>query len=63
MADDEEYEYDYGSDADYDYGSDADQENLQSDELIEIENLYYGLCICGYSMLIPYNIHVNFDRG
>jgi hypothetical protein len=42
MSDDEEYEYDYGSDADYDYGSDAEQENLQSDDLIEIENLYYG---------------------
>lgn len=41
---DDEYEYDYGSDADYDYGSDQgeDQQDDGNDELIEIENSYYG---------------------
>jgi hypothetical protein len=40
---DEEYEYDYGSDAEYDYGSDAGNENDGvADELIEIENAFYG---------------------
>ena len=40
MSDDEEYEYDYGSDADQcsdDGGGDPDAE----DELIEIENSFY----------------------
>lgn len=40
----EEYEYDYGSDQEYDYGSD-DGENEGdngNDELIEIENSFYG---------------------
>ena len=39
---DEEYEYDYGSDAEYDYGS--DQENGDNDgnnAIIEIENSFY----------------------
>lgn len=42
---DDEYEYDYGSDADYDYGSDQgdDQQDEGNDELIEIENSYYGM--------------------
>lgn len=41
---DDEYEYDYGSDGDYDYGSDQgdDQHDDGNDELIEIENSYYG---------------------
>ena len=42
---DEEYEYDYGSDASYDYGSDnggEDMENESANELIEIENCFYG---------------------
>lgn len=45
---DEEYEYDYGSDAgdNYDYGSDNDGgdggEDGIADELIEIENAFYG---------------------
>lgn len=42
---DEEYEYDYGSDGDYDYGSDQGENNEESgenDELIEIENSFYG---------------------
>jgi hypothetical protein len=42
---DDEYEYDYGSDADYDYGSDQGEEQQDdgNDELIEIENSYYGM--------------------
>ena len=42
---DEEYEYDYGSEGEYDYGSDQGEENDVSggnDELIEIENSFYG---------------------
>ena len=42
---DEEYEYDYGSDASYDYGSDNGGENMEDEsanELIEIENCFYG---------------------
>jgi hypothetical protein len=44
MSDDEEYEYDYGSDADYDYGSDQGGEEVGegNDDLIEIENCFYG---------------------
>jgi hypothetical protein len=46
MSDDEEYEYDYGSDAEYDYGSDGgneDQENEDADDgVIAIENTFYG---------------------
>jgi hypothetical protein len=52
--DDEEYEYDYGSDQDshYDYGSDqGDADGCDgissghlNDQLIEIENSFYG-CI------------------
>jgi hypothetical protein len=39
---DEEYEYDYGSDAEYNYGSENGSENGDGDdELIEIENAYY----------------------
>jgi hypothetical protein len=47
MSDDEEYEYDYGSDADYDYGSDqgGDDQNEGNDELIEIENSFYGKAV------------------
>jgi hypothetical protein len=44
---DDEYEYDYGSDADEDnYQSDGDQGsegNAVKDELIEIENAFYGM--------------------
>lgn len=47
MSDDEEYEYDYGSDAEYDYGSDGGNENEENDGaddgLIEIENSFYGM--------------------
>ena len=48
---DDEYEYDYGSDADDDnYGSDGGEggeSNGVTDELIEIENAFYGkLAIC-----------------
>lgn len=41
---DDEYEYDYGSDGDYDYGSDQgdEQQDEGNDELIEIENSFYG---------------------
>lgn len=43
---DEEYEYDYGSDGSYNYGSDAggdaDGDGI-ADELIEIENAFYGI--------------------
>lgn len=45
---DEEYEYDYGSDAEYDYGSDQEgamEGEEGNDELIEIENLFYGILI------------------
>ena len=45
MSDDEEYEYEYGSDAEYDYGSDQDQQGDEAggnDDLIEIENSFYG---------------------
>lgn len=39
---DEEYDYDYGSDAEYNYGSENGDENGDGDdELIEIENAYY----------------------
>ena len=42
MSDDEEeYEYDYGSDAEYDYGSDQDNNNDVNDELVEIENSFF----------------------
>lgn len=44
--DDEEYEYDYGSDGEYDYGSEQGDnvENEEgNDELIEIENSFYGI--------------------
>ena len=41
---DEEYEYDYGSDAEYDYGSDQEMnEDNGNSELIEIENAFYGM--------------------
>lgn len=49
MSDDEEYEYEYGSDAEYDgYGSDHDQneEGGEKDLAIEIENSYYGTLVC-----------------
>jgi hypothetical protein len=48
MSDDEgEYEYDYGSDAEEeDYGSEGEEgtegNNGVKDELIEIENAFYG---------------------
>ena len=38
---DEEYEYDYGSDAEYDYGSDQGSGDGMADEAIEIENSFY----------------------
>mmetsp|Transcript_31789 Transcript_31789/g.53628 ORF Transcript_31789/g.53628 Transcript_31789/m.53628 type:complete len:462 (-) Transcript_31789:41-1426(-) len=44
MSDDEEYEYDYGSDEEYDYGSDQGDEEGSgggNDQLIEIENSFY----------------------
>jgi hypothetical protein len=47
MSDDEEYEYDYGSDAEYDYGSDGGNENEENDgandTAIEVENSFYGM--------------------
>ncbi len=45
MSDDEEYEYEYGSDADYDYGSDQDcaEGDGGNDITIEIENSFYGM--------------------
>ena len=46
MSDDEEYEYDYGSDGEYDYGSDGGGDNEANeggnDDLIDIENSFYG---------------------
>ena len=46
MSDDEEYEYDYGSDGEYDYGSEGGGDNEANDEgnddLIDIENSFYG---------------------
>lgn len=41
---DEEYEYEYGSDAEYDYGSDQGDEEGEggNDITIEIENSFYG---------------------
>ena len=46
MSDDEEYEYDYGSEGEYDYGSDGGNENEENgggnDDLIDIENSFYG---------------------
>ncbi len=39
MSDDEEYEYDYGSDAEYD--DEEEGGNEAEDELIEIENSFY----------------------
>lgn len=50
MSDDEEYEYDYGSDGEYDYGSDGGEEGEKGegdDTLIEIENSFYGT-YCAY---------------
>ena len=38
MSDDEDYEYEYGSDENYDYGSDAEE---QDETAIEIENAFY----------------------
>lgn len=38
---DEEYEYDYGSDAEYDYGSDQGSGDGMADDAIEIENSFY----------------------
>jgi COP9 signalosome complex subunit 2 len=38
---DEEYEYDYGSDAEYDYGSDQDNGDEVADDLVEIENSFF----------------------
>ena len=38
---DEEYEYDYGSDAEYDYGSDQEATNDVADEQVEIENSFF----------------------
>ena len=38
---DEEYEYDYGSDADYDYGSDQENQEEVADDLVEIENSFF----------------------
>lgn len=52
---DEEYEYDYGSDAEYDYGSDQDMnEDNGNSELIEVENSFYGngYFSCGHIMEI-----------
>ena len=59
MSDDEEYEYDYGSDGDYDYGSDGgnDEEDKEdgNDELIEIENSFYGKRIVVSTLLHHYS--------
>ena len=51
MSDDEQYDYDYGSDGgDYDYGSDAgdeihkNEDSNDCDGLIQIENAFYGNC-------------------
>ena len=44
MSDEDEYEYEYGSDEDYDYGSQEEQD----EGAIEIENAYYeadGACM------------------
>jgi hypothetical protein len=53
---DEEYEYDYGSDdGDYDYGSDGegDAGGAVADELIEIENAFYGeFCQFDFSQIV-----------
>lgn len=58
---DEEYEYDYGSDDGYAYGSDAggsDAGDGVADELIEIENSFYGeypmnlTCECSCYLLL-----------
>ena len=38
MSDDEDYEYEYGSDENYDYGSEAEE---QDETAIEIENAFY----------------------
>lgn len=55
MSDDEEYEYDYGSDAEYDYGSDGGNENEENEDAddgaIAIENSFYGKLVTGsYSL-------------
>lgn len=54
MSDDEEYEYEYGSDAEYDYGSDQEQGDEQggNDDLIEIENSFYGILQLAWSNCI-----------
>jgi COP9 signalosome complex subunit 2 len=43
MSDDEEYEYEYGSDENYDYGSDNEE---QDESAIEIENAFYEADDC-----------------
>ncbi len=45
MSDDEEYEYDYGSDGGYgsDQNENNEEENNENDDLIEIENSFYGM--------------------
>jgi hypothetical protein len=70
MSDDEgEYEYDYGSDAEEeDYGSEGEEGtegNGVKDELIEIENAFYGrlprFCTAkctNESFLMPYSQYV-----
>jgi hypothetical protein len=58
MSEEEEYEYDYGSDDSYNYGSDIgndDNDMNVSDDLIEIENAFYGIKIFFlYSMRIQF---------
>jgi hypothetical protein len=55
MSDDEEYEYDYGSDG-YDYdsdgGGDAEGGDEAEDELVEIENAFYGINIISLNIII-----------
>lgn len=63
MGDDEEFEYDYGSDGGYDYGSDQGDEQQEEgdDQLIEIENSFYGTVSLFHDDFS--RIYLNYCRG
>ncbi len=65
MSDDEEYEYEYGSDADYDYGSDQDcaEGDGGNDITIEIENSFYGMLTEVAIVLLGLNQISHFLEG
>ena len=46
---DEEYEYEYGSD-------NGAVENMENEDLIQIENLYYGMLVTFFNFVIDINL-------